>query len=42
MRDLKFFLRMCAAFIAIVLTLAIAQKWDGAETEHVRASMRNT
>jgi len=42
MRDLKFCLRMFAAFIAIVLVLGIAQKWDDADTDHVRASMRNT
>lgn len=42
MRDLKFGLRMCAAFIVIVITLGIAQKWDDAEAEHVRVSMRNT
>jgi hypothetical protein len=42
MRDLKFCLRMGAAFIAIVVILGIAQKWDDAETEHVRVSMRNT
>jgi hypothetical protein len=42
MRDLKFCLRMVAAFIAIVVILGIAQKWDDADTEQVRASMRNT
>jgi hypothetical protein len=40
--DLKFCLRMCAAFVVIVLILGIAQKWDDTETEHVRVSMRNT
>jgi hypothetical protein len=33
---------MCAAFVAIVVILGIAQKWDDAQTEHVRVSMRNT
>ncbi|MCX4154962.1 MULTISPECIES: hypothetical protein [Paraburkholderia] len=42
MRDLKFLLRLCAAFVAIVLVLGLAQKWDDAQTEHVRASMRST
>jgi hypothetical protein len=42
MRDLKFVLRMCAAFIVIVLILGIAQKWDDADTERTRVSMRNT
>ncbi|WP_281291351.1 hypothetical protein [Paraburkholderia panacisoli] len=42
MRDLKFCLRMCAAFVAIMLILDIAQKWDDTETEHARVSMRNT
>jgi hypothetical protein len=42
MRDLKFCLRMCAAFVAIVVILGMAQKWDDAQTEHVRVSMRNT
>jgi hypothetical protein len=42
MRDLKFCLRMFAAFIAIVLVLSIAQKWDDADTDHVRASIPNT
>ncbi|SDR47307.1 hypothetical protein [Paraburkholderia tuberum] len=42
MRDLKFCLRMCAAFGAIVLILGVAQKWDDAQTESVRVSMRNT
>jgi hypothetical protein len=42
MRDFKFCLRMCAAFVAIVLILGIAQKWDDAQTEHIRVSMRNT
>jgi hypothetical protein len=42
MRDLKFCLRMTAALVAIVVILGIAQKWDDAETEHVRVSMRNT
>jgi hypothetical protein len=42
MRDLKFCLRMCAAFVVIILILGITQKLDDAETEHVRVSMRNT
>lgn len=42
METFKFGLRMCAAFVAIVLVLALAQKWDEAQTEQVRASMRNT
>ncbi|MFM0689272.1 hypothetical protein PQQ77_25080 [Paraburkholderia strydomiana] len=42
MRDLKFCLRMCAAFVAIFLILGIAQKWDDAETARVRVSMRKT
>lgn len=37
MRDLKFIVRMCAAFVAIVLLLGVAQKWDGEQTDHVRA-----
>lgn len=39
METIKFGLRMCAAFAAIVLILAVAQKWDDAETTHVRAVM---
>lgn len=39
METIKFGLRMCLAFIAIVLILSIAQKWDDAETVHVRAVM---
>lgn len=39
METLKFGLRMCAAFVAIVAILALAQKWDGAETTHIRAVM---
>ncbi|MFM0210416.1 hypothetical protein PQQ96_23725 [Paraburkholderia sediminicola] len=43
MRDIKFAVRMCAAFVAIVLILAKMQQWDDAETVHVRAVMaRNT
>lgn len=40
MRDIKFCLRMLAAFAVILAILAIAQKWDNAETEQVRVSMR--
>jgi len=42
MRDLKFLARLIFALTAIVLIMAITQKWDDAETEHVRISMRNT
>lgn len=39
MRDLKFLARMVFAFTAIVLVLAVVQKWDEAETQTVRAAM---
>ncbi|MGF6764022.1 hypothetical protein P3T24_004353 [Paraburkholderia sp. GAS33] len=42
METVKFGLRMCATFVAIVLILAMAQKWDNAETTHVRAVYRST
>jgi hypothetical protein len=42
METLKFGLRMCAAFVAIVVILGIAQKWDNDETTHVRAVYRGT
>jgi hypothetical protein len=42
MRDLKFCLRMCAAFVVIILILGVTKKWDDADTKRVRVSMRNT
>jgi hypothetical protein len=42
MRDLKFLARLVFALTAIVLILGVTNKWDAAETEHVRVSMRNT
>ncbi|MFP4895618.1 hypothetical protein [Paraburkholderia sp. EG304] len=42
MRDVKFCLRLCAAFVAIVVILGIAQKGDDEQTEQVRVSMPNT
>ncbi|MDR6447444.1 hypothetical protein J2794_003560 [Paraburkholderia terricola] len=42
MADLKFFVRLVAAFVAIVVILGIAQKLGDAETEHISVSMRNT
>lgn len=37
MRDVKFLARMVFAFTVIVVILSVTQKWDAAETEHVRA-----
>jgi hypothetical protein len=42
MRDLKFLARLVFALTAIVLIMGATHKWDDAETEHVRVSMRNT
>jgi len=39
MRDFKLFVRMLAAFIAIVLVMGLAQKWDDADTQRIRISM---
>lgn len=38
MRDLKFAARMIGAFIAIVLILGIAQKWDDEQDNHIRVT----
>jgi hypothetical protein len=38
MRDLKFFARMIGAFIAIVLILGLAQKWDDAQDARIRVT----
>ena len=39
MKDIKFALRMTAAFVVIVLILHFTQKWDEADSQRLRISM---